>query len=74
LAICRLFFYCGVSPKIIVKYNYPTLKKTAIKTRNYLKDILFGVCVGDALGVPVDYESREHLMNRPIRNSFYKWV
>jgi ADP-ribosylglycohydrolase len=30
-----------------------------MKTRNYLKDILFGVCVGDALGVPVEFESRK---------------
>jgi ADP-ribosylglycohydrolase len=45
-----------------------------MKTRNYLKDILCGLCVGDTLGVPVDFESREYLMNRPIRNSCYKWV
>ena len=31
--------------------------------RNYLKDLLYGVCVGDALGVPVEFESREYLKN-----------
>jgi ADP-ribosylglycohydrolase len=30
-----------------------------MKTRNYLKDILFGVFVGDALGIPVKFESRK---------------
>ena len=45
-----------------------------MKTRNYVKDILFGISFGDALGVPVDYESREHLINKPVRNSCYKWV
>jgi ADP-ribosylglycohydrolase len=33
--------------------------------RNYLKDLLYGVCVGDALGVPVEFESREYLKNNP---------
>jgi ADP-ribosyl-[dinitrogen reductase] hydrolase len=32
-----------------------------MKTRNYIKDILYGVCVGDALGVPVEFESRDFL-------------
>jgi len=35
-------------------------------SRNYLKDILYGVCVGDALGVPVEFESREYLKNNPV--------
>jgi ADP-ribosylglycohydrolase len=34
--------------------------------RNYLKDLLYGVCVGDALGVPVEFESREYLKKNPI--------
>jgi ADP-ribosylglycohydrolase len=34
--------------------------------RNYLKDLLYGVCVGDALGVPVEFESREYLMKNPV--------
>lgn len=34
--------------------------------RNYLKDILYGVCVGDALGVPVEFESREYLKNNLV--------
>ena len=37
-----------------------------MKTRNYLKDLLYGVCVGDALGVPVEFESREYLKNNPV--------
>ena len=34
--------------------------------RNYLKDLLYGVCVGDALGVPVEFESREYLRKNPV--------
>ena len=34
--------------------------------RNYLKDLLYGVCVGDALGVPVEFESREYLKKNPV--------
>lgn len=37
-----------------------------MKTRNYLKDLLYGVCIGDALGVPVEFESREYLKNNPV--------
>ena len=32
----------------------------------FLKDLLYGVCVGDALGVPVEFESREYLKNNPV--------
>ena len=35
-------------------------------SRNYFKDILYGVCVGDALGVPVEFKSREYLKKNPI--------
>jgi ADP-ribosylglycohydrolase len=34
--------------------------------RNYLKDLLYGVSVGDALGVPVEFESREYLKKNPV--------
>lgn len=37
-----------------------------IIARNFLKDILYGVCVGDALGVPVEFESREFLKKNPV--------
>ena len=37
-----------------------------MKTRNYIKDILFGVCIGDALGVPVEFESRDFLKKNPV--------
>jgi ADP-ribosylglycohydrolase len=36
------------------------------KSRNYLKDLLYGVCIGDALGVPVEFESREYLKKNPV--------
>jgi ADP-ribosylglycohydrolase len=34
--------------------------------RHYLKDLLYGVCVGDAMGVPVEFESREYLKISPV--------
>lgn len=37
-----------------------------MKTRNYIKDVLLGVCVGDALGVPVEFESRDFLKKNPV--------
>jgi len=36
--------------------------------RNYLKDIIYGVCVGDALGVTVEFESRGNLKINPVKN------
>jgi len=40
-------------------------------TRNYLRDILYGICVGDALGVPVEFESREYLKKKPVSKMCY---
>lgn len=37
-----------------------------MKTRNYIKDILYGICIGDALGVPVEFESRDFLKKNPV--------
>ena len=34
--------------------------------RNFLKDILYGVAVGDALGVPVEFKSRYYLKQNPV--------
>jgi len=34
--------------------------------RNFAKDILLGVAVGDALGVPVEFRSREYLKLNPV--------
>ncbi len=34
--------------------------------RNFAKDILFGVAVADALGVPVEFQSREFLKTKPL--------
>ena len=33
---------------------------------NIGRDILFGVAVGDALGVPVEFELREDLLENPV--------
>ena len=35
-------------------------------TREHINSILFGVAVGDALGVPVEFTSREYLKKNPI--------
>ena len=34
--------------------------------RNIYKDILFGVAVGDALGVPVEFKSRQSIAQKPV--------
>lgn len=34
--------------------------------RNFYKDVLFGVAVGDALGVPVEFKSREDIAQKPV--------
>ena len=39
-----------------------------IKQRNFVRDILFGVSVGDALGVPVEFMSRESLTQNPVKD------
>jgi len=37
-----------------------------MKEKNIYKDILFGVAVGDALGVPVEFISRQEIAQEPI--------
>lgn len=37
-----------------------------MKSRGEIKDILFGVAVGDALGVPVEFETREDIQKNPV--------
>jgi ADP-ribosylglycohydrolase len=36
------------------------------KTKNIGRDILFGISVGDAMGVPVEFISREELSQNPV--------
>ena len=38
-----------------------------MENTNKIKSILFGVAVGDALGVPVEFQSREMLKKNPVR-------
>jgi ADP-ribosyl-[dinitrogen reductase] hydrolase len=38
----------------------------AMKKRDYVKDVLLGVAVGDALGVPVEFISRKTLSKNPV--------
>jgi hypothetical protein len=33
---------------------------------NTCKDILIGVAIGDALGVPVEFQSRQEISNQPV--------
>ncbi|GAA4409049.1 ADP-ribosylglycohydrolase family protein [Nibrella viscosa] len=37
-----------------------------MKERNLYKDILFGIAVGDALGVPVEFKSRALIAQKPV--------
>ncbi|HEX8022679.1 ADP-ribosylglycohydrolase family protein [Mucilaginibacter sp.] len=34
--------------------------------RSFYKDVLFGVAIGDALGVPVEFKSRESIAQKPV--------
>ncbi|MBN9385314.1 MAG: ADP-ribosylglycohydrolase family protein [Chitinophagaceae bacterium] len=34
--------------------------------RDFIKDVLLGVAVGDAIGVPVEFKSRTELMHHPL--------
>lgn len=43
--------------------NYEEMKKINLNT---CKDILFGVAVGDALGVPVEFKSRAEISRQPV--------
>ena len=35
-------------------------------TKEHIDSILFGVAVGDALGVPVEFTTREYLRSNPV--------
>ncbi len=37
-----------------------------MKTRNHYLDVLFGVSIGDALGVPVEFKSRKDIAQKPV--------
>lgn len=37
-----------------------------MKERNIYRDILFGIAVGDALGVPVEFKSRQTILQNPV--------
>ena len=37
-----------------------------MNSKNIFKDILFGVAIGDALGVPVEFNSREDISRKPV--------
>lgn len=38
-----------------------------MEKRNFSRDILLGVAIGDALGVPVEFKSREYLTEKPVK-------
>jgi ADP-ribosylglycohydrolase len=46
-----------------------------MRTRNAAKDILLGVAIGDALGVPVEFQSRSELDRNPVSGmrAFGSW-
>lgn len=37
-----------------------------MKSKNHLQNILYGVAVGDMLGVPVEFKSRDYLKQNPV--------
>ena len=60
-----LNFENGVLPKIIKAIKQNEIKKCNI-TLLHIKSALFGVAVGDALGVPVEFKSRQTISKNPV--------
>jgi ADP-ribosyl-[dinitrogen reductase] hydrolase len=50
-------------PEWIPSAYIKELEKTSLNT---CKDLLFGVAIGDALGVPVEFKSREEIGRQPV--------
>lgn len=48
---------------VLAASNFDTLQMTE---RNIYKDILFGIAVGDALGVPVEFKNRRTIAENPV--------
>ncbi len=53
--------------KIIFSENGQTLDSKNIDNKNRIKGTLFGIAIGDALGVPVEFISRADLKKRPVK-------
>ena len=45
-----------------------TNKKRKRNKMNKVKDVLLGVAIGDALGVPVEFKSRKYLYENPLKD------
>ena len=52
------FVYLCVNGK---RFSHSTMTE-----KNIYRDILFGVAVGDALGVPVEFKSRQTIAQKPV--------
>jgi ADP-ribosyl-[dinitrogen reductase] hydrolase len=61
----EVIFTCS-QPHFQKHYLYQITKKQTMKNHNPSKDILFGLAVGDALGVPVEFKSREEIALNPV--------
>ena len=42
------------------------LSGMTMRNRNFIKDALLGVAVGDAIGVPVEFKTRKWLLENPV--------
>lgn len=60
-------FENGVIPKIIQAIKTNIMKRSTITLRK-IKSALYGVCVADALGVPVEFNSRQMISNNPVKD------
>jgi len=58
-------FENGIVPKIIkaIKHN---INKESVNLSQQINSMLFGVAVGDALGVPVEFKSRQTISKNPV--------
>jgi hypothetical protein len=63
----------GKHPKTTKLTSYPTKKDIILETQNErsnklteIESALFGVAVGDALGVPVEFNNRKKIAQNPV--------
>ncbi len=67
-AFNRILFVCFDDENYSIYERLLKEQITAKSSRNPVKDALLGLAVGDALGVPVEFVSREALRYNPVTN------
>ncbi len=52
--------------KVSINIGNMLFKKQEVDYTNKIKSVLFGVAVGDALGVPVEFKTRQNIRKNPV--------